>query len=584
MNWNFELIYKTKDDYEKDLNFIKEKTQEMASFQGKLNDYETLKKFLALNEEMEIKLSKAFSYSSMKYDLNQKNVEALNDYQIIYSIYMQLVTAISFVDSELISIGYDTLKSYIKNDPSLAKYDYMIEKLFANQKHVLSSDKELLLSHFNTPLSNYNNLYDKLAVSDNHSEKVMLSTGEEIEVSDANFRGYLASLSDPEDRKKVFEAVYKFYDAHKNTFAAVYKGVIDSDVALMKARGYDSILSSFLEHNKIPNEVFLKLVEVCKNNTEAVKKYYKLRKEFFGLETYHTYDRFLELSKYTKKYTYDEAKDLFFECVKELGGEFEKKAHQVLESGRVDVEIRDGKRTGAYSTGTYEEGPFILLNFNNTLDDVFTLSHEAGHSMHTMYANENQPAMTANYTIFVAEVASTFNEQLLLDYLLKNSNDKDLKIVVLQNAIDGLLGTFYRQTLFGAYEYEAHNLALSGNPITWESLSNIMKNLYKEFYDLDLNDEPYKEFVWCYIPHLYHTPFYVYQYATSFATSLAIYEKVKNHEENAFENYLNLLKAGGSDFPVELIKKAGVDLTDEKAFLAVVKRLEFLVNELEKLL
>lgn len=584
MNWNFELIYKNKAAYQDDFNYIQSKIGEIASFQGKLNNFDELKKLLELNEIIDIKLSKVFTYANMNFDLNQKNVEALNDYQLVYSLYMQLISASSYIDSELISLGKDYLLELINRDESLNKYRFMVDKLFANEKHVLSSDKELLLSHFNNPLSNYNNLYDKLAVSDNNSEKVVLSNGETVEISNANYTSYLGSLKDSSDRKKVFEAVYKFYDNHKNTFAAIYKGIIDSDIATMKARGYDSILSSFLEHNRIPNDVFLKLVETCENNTEPVKKYINLRKKYFGLETYHTYDRFLEISSCSQKYSYEEAKALFFESVKELGGEFEEKAHKVLEDGRVDVEIRDGKRTGAYSTGTYEEGPFILLNFTNMLDDVFTLAHEAGHSMHTMYANENQPYCTANYTIFVAEVASTFNEQLLLDYLLKKSEDKDLKIAMLQNAIDGLIATFYRQTLFASYEHQAHNLALNNQPITCDSLSNIMKNLYLKYYGIDLNNETYKEFVWCYIPHLYHSPFYVYQYATSFTTSLAIYEKVKNNEVNAFKNYLDLLKAGGSDFPVELIKRAGVDLTDEKAFLAVVKRLEFLVSELEKLL
>ena len=584
MNWNFELIYKNKNEYQNDFNFIKTNIEKIASFQGKLNDFKCLKSLLELNEEIDIKLSKVFTYANMNFDLNQKNIEALNEYQLVYSLYMQLISASSYIDSELISLGKDTLLTFIDEDKSLTKYRYMIEKLFANEKHVLSSDKELLLSHFNNPLSNYNDLYDKLAVSDNNSVKVILSTGEEVEISNANYTSYLGNLKDATDRQKVFEAVYKYYDSHKNTFAAIYKGIIESDIATMKARGYDSILSSFLEHNKIPNDVFLKLVETCESNTAPVKRYLDLRKKYFNLEQYHTYDRFLELSNFSKKYSYEEGKELFFESVKELGGEFETKAHQVLESGRVDVNIQDGKRTGAYSTGTYQEGPFILLNYTNMLDDVFTLAHEAGHSMHTMYANENQPYVTANYTIFVAEVASTYNEQLLLDYLLKKSDDKELKLAMLQNAIDGLIATFYRQTLFASYEYQAHNLAINNQPITCDSLSNIMKNLYQTYYGIDLNNEPYKEFVWCYIPHLYHTPFYVYQYATSFATSLAIYEKVKNHEENAFENYLNLLKAGGSDFPVELIKKAGVDLTNEKAFLAVVKRLEFLVNELEKLL
>lgn len=584
MKWDLTKIYKNKEEYNKDLLFVKESLKKFEEYQGTLNDQKRLTEFMEFSDLVDIKISKLFSYAHMSFDLNQKNIEALQDYQIIYGVYNELFQVSSFVNSELISIGREKLDEYLANEPELRKYAYSIDRLFNNQAHILSTDKELLLSYFNSPLSTFNDLYDKLAVSDNGSTMVKLEDGSEVEINESNFRGYLATCKSPVDRKNVFEAVYKFYDSHKNTFATIYKGVIESDIAKMKSKNYDSILNLFLEHNKIPNEVFLTLVDTCKENTAPVKRYYELRKKYLGLEELHTYDRFLELSKYSKGYSYEEGKTLFFKSIEGIGAEFEEKAHQVVESGRVDVGIADGKRTGAYSTSTYEEGPFILLNYNNTLDDVFTLAHEAGHSIHTMYSNENQPFATSNYTIFVAEVASTFNEQVLLDYLLETSTDKDLKIVVLQNAIDGLIGTFYRQTLFADYEYQAHNLGVNGLPITCDSLSNIMIDLYKQYYGIDLNNEPLKKFVWAYIPHLFHTPFYVYQYATCFASSLAIYSKVKNKEEKALENYINLLKAGGSDYPVEIIKSAGVDLTNKESFMAVVERMNYLVNELEKLL
>lgn len=584
MKWDLCRIYKTEEDFNNDLSFVTNSVKEFAFYQGKLSDINILIKFMEFNDAVEVKLSKLFTYASMNYDLDQKNTKALEKFQIVYSVYNELIMASSYVNSEMISIGKEKLNEMISSDASLEKYRFSVIKLFNNEKHILSEDKEQLLSYFNAPLSTFNDLYDKLAVSDNSSSMITLSTGEEVEINESNFRGYLASCKNPEDRKKVFETIYKFYDKHKNTFAYIYKGIIESDIANMKSRKYDSILSSFLEHNNIPNEVFLNLVETCKNNTEPVKKYYELRKEYLGLDVIHTYDRFLELSTYSKKYSYEEGKEIFFDAVKKVGGDFENKAHEVLASGRVDVDIKPAKRTGAYSTGTYDEGPFILLNFNNTLDDVFTLAHEAGHSIHTMYSNENQPYTTSNYTIFVAEVASTFNEQLLLDHLLEKSNDKDLKIVILQNAIDGLIATFYRQTLFADYEYQAHNKAINNEPITCDTLSNIMVDLYQTYYGLDLSNEELKKYVWCYIPHLYHSPFYVYQYATSFASSLSIYSKVKNNEPNALDNYLKLLKSGGSNFPVKLLQEAGIDLTQKECFKPVIKRISYLVNELEKLL
>ena len=267
-----------------------------------------------------------------------------------------------------------------------------------------------------------------------------------------------------------------------------------------------------------------------------------------------------------------------------MGEDFYKKCQTVLEEGRVSAFPGDGKRTGAYSTGTYEEGPFILLNHNGKLDDVFTIAHEGGHSIHTMYSNEAQPVETADYTIFVAEIASTLNEQVLLDYMLKNIKDKNEKITLLQHSIDSLIATFYRQTLFADYELQTHKMKENGEPITDTALSNIMAELYKKYYGINLDREPLKKYVWAYIPHLFHTPFYVYQYATSNAASLAIYSKIKAGDKEAFDKYINLIKSGGSDYPVNLVKKAGVDLTKKDAYLALINRIDELVDELAELL
>jgi oligoendopeptidase F len=353
----------------------------------------------------------------------------------------------------------------------------------------------------------------------------------------------------------------------------------------MKNRNYDSCLESYLFNNNIPVEVYHTLTKVARENTKAVKKYLKLRKDYLGLEKHHTYDRFLELAKSDKEYEFEEAKDLFFKSINDFPEDFQAKAKEVLRDGFVDVYEQPGKRTGAYSSSMPDMHPFILLNYDKTLSNVFTVAHEAGHSMHSMYAAEAQPTSLQNYTIFVAEVASTFNEHNLLDYIIKESKaSKNEKIALLQRAIDDIMGTFYRQTLFAIYELEAHKLIESDQPITAEALSKIMIDLYKEFYDIDITEEGVKEFVWAYIPHLFYTPFYVYQYATSFAASLKIYENVKNKEENAFENYLNLLKSGGSDYPVKQVLNAGVDLTKDESFKAVVNRLEELVDELEVVL
>ncbi len=353
------------------------------------------------------------------------------------------------------------------------------------------------------------------------------------------------------------------------------------DNAWRKARKYATSLESRLYNDAIPVAVYLNLAAVARESTGPVKKYIQLRKKALGLEVYHTYDRFLDLVKTDKEYEYAEAQELFFRSIAKFPADFQAKAKAVLEEGFVDVYEGEGKRTGAYSSSMPDLHPFILLNYAKTLADVFTVAHEAGHSIHSMYAAEGQPATLQDYTIFVAEVASTFNEHNLLDYIIRESKaTRNEKIALLQRAIDDILSTFYRQTLFAIYELEAHRLAEAGEPITADVLSDIMIGLYKEFYDLDISEENLKPFVWAYIPHLFYTPFYVYQYATSFAASLKIYEDVKAGVPGAFERYIGLLKSGGSEFPIDQLKKAGVDLTQKDAFLAVSVRLSELVDQL----
>jgi len=331
--------------------------------------------------------------------------------------------------------------------------------------------------------------------------------------------------------------------------------------------------------------VYYNLVDVASSNTDALKKYIKLREKYLGLEEYHTYDRFIQLAKVDDEYTYEKAKQIYFESIKDFPDKFQEHAHETLKDGFVDVYPGDGKRTGAYSSSVVDTHPFILLNFNSTLDDVFTIAHESGHSIHSLFAMENQKGHMQDYTIFVAEIASTFNEHNLLDYFMKSmKSSKETKIVLLQKAIDSIVATFYRQTLFADYELRVSKMVEAGEPINYEVLSGIMIELYKNYYGLDITKEKVKEYVWAYIPHMFHTPFYVYQYATSFSASFKIYKDIKEGKEGAFDRYINLLKSGGSKYPVEQAKEAGVDFTTKDSFMAVVERMNYLVDELEKLL
>lgn len=580
-NWDFSRIYANAEAYEKDYAKSLSLIEEISSFNGKLNEEKNVLALLKKLEEVDCYISKIYTYSSMKYDQNQKNTDGQVLHGRAIDLYTKLIQNVSFADTQILANGVDRLLEWAKKE-SFKDYSYYLRNLVNNQAYVKSEKEEQLLANFSPLRSNITNLYDMAAVADNKDLEVTFSDGEKSLVTHSNFVTFLEGKKNQDDRRLAFEALYKTYKDHQNTYAGIYNCLILSNIAIMKSRGYSSILNTFLRSNDIPESVYLSLLETVHKNAKIVWDYYDLKKKQLGLKEFHTYDRFQKLASTTKKYTYEEAKELFFKAAEKIGPDFLNKAKTVLEEGRVDVYYTEGKRTGAYSTGFYDLGPYILLNYNGSFNDVFTVAHEAGHSIHTMLANENNGVFNSQYTIFVAEIASTFNEQLLQDYLMEQELDHETRLYMLQSACDDLIATFYRQTLFADYEYQAHNLALKGEVINATTLENLMAKLYKEYYNIDLDKEPLKKEIWAYIPHLFHSPFYVYQYATCFACSLAIYDMVKSKKPGALDNYLSMLKAGGSDFPMNIVKLGGVDLTTPAPFEAVFKRLSYLVEELKK--
>lgn len=585
MNWDLTYHFKTVEDFEKGLAEVNQMIERFPSFEGKLCEEKSFVEYLLLLKEFEIKASKVIQYASLKSDLNKKDVENDANLNRCLMSFYKMSEYVSFAEPEMINVGYAKVISFIDNNPLIEEFRFSMEKLFHGQKHVLDASSEKLLSLYAPVTSSGGDLYTALAVGDGKNVDVTLDNNQIVTVTQGNFRALIANASSANDRKKIFEAIYQTYDDHKTTYASIYNNILQNNKANAKARGYDSVLESFLFSNNIPTSVFTNLIDVAKNENSSLKKYIALRKKALGIDEYYTYDRFIELAHSNKEYSYDEAKELFFNSIKNLPEDFQNKAREVLKDGFVDVFEKEGKATGAYSSSVVNSHPFILLNFDKTLDSVFTLAHEAGHSIHSMYSAENQPAMTQDYTIFVAEIASTFNEHVLLDYFLdSNEASKEEKIMVIQKAIDEIMATFYRQTLFAEYEYIANQKVAEGMPINYEVLSSIMSNLYKTYYGMDLDKEPLKKFVWAYIPHLFHTPFYVYQYATSFAASFKLYKDVKENVPNAFDKYIGLLSSGGSKYPVDQVKEAGVDFTKKDAYMAVVERMDYLVDYLEKLL
>ncbi|QVK21717.1 oligoendopeptidase F [Mycoplasmatota bacterium] len=582
--WDLTTIFNSWNEWSDSFNEVKKQIQQLKNYETKLGEFKSFDEYYTFNENLFKEIRKLAVYAHMQNDLNTKDVHNDKKYKEIMMVYSDYTQANAFSRPEKLSTGKDKINKFLEKSKKLQEYKFEIENLFRMQEHILDKDKESIIANFSQSSNIASNLYSGLANADNSSEMVTLSNGEEIEVTNSNYRKYLAELKNQEDRFNVFKSVFSHYANHKNTYAAIYDSRVQADWANAKSRNYSSSLESYLFNDNVPKEVYLTLINTTKQNNKPIKKYIELRKKVLNITDYRTYDRFLPLVKSKSNYSYEEALKLFEKAASKIPGEFNEYAKIALQDGQVDVYEKPGKRTGAYSTSIYGYNPFILLNYDNSLGDVLTVAHEAGHSMHTLFASKAQPFATAGYTIFVAEVASTFNEHLLLDYLFDNLTDNNEKIVLLQQAIDDILGTFYRQSLFADYEYQAHKLVEEGNPITYSALSTIMKNLYREYYDLDLENEEVKEFVWAYIPHLFYTPFYVYKYATSYAASLKIYEDVKNGKQGALDKYLGLLKSGGSEYPVDQVKKAGVDLTTKDPFVAVINRLDELINKLQEVL
>lgn len=587
MKWDLTYLYKTHEEFEKGLAEAKEVIIQIPSFKGKLNTEEGFLGYYSLQRRILENYLKLYLYANCEMDMDRRVNASVSDVQSVMYLFSLMSQGSSFESSEILSLGKDFVMSMVDKHKELEPLRYGFENQFRMQEHTPTADAQGVIANYSLLSDAGYDVYQSVTQSDAKPVYIKYN-GEKTEVTKENWTGLIAHAKDARDRKNVFEACFKIYADNKNTFASCYNAVLQADIARAKSMGFNSALEMHLFGNNIPTSLYHNLIKAAHKLAPLAKRYYRIRKNTLGLKSYHTYDRFLPLAKdeaSSHKWSFEEARNTFYDSIKRFDPEFQELAHEASKDGYVDVEPRPGKRGGAYSNSVPGVHPVILLNFTGELSDVFTLAHESGHSTHTLFSQKYQPLETESYTIFVAEIASTFNEHNLLDYFLnKGTLSKSEKIHLIQQAIDDIMSTFYRQTLFAEYEYIAHTKAENGESITADSLSEIMVNLYKEYYGLNIKKEKVKEYVWAYIPHFFHAPYYVYQYATSFAASLAIYEKVKNGEKNAFENYKEMLKSGGSDYPINIVKKSGVDFTKMDAINGVISRYKELLDELEKAL
>ena len=582
--WNLSDIYENYSDWEKDFEKVSDLKKELAGFKGQFGNEGKLLEFFQKQEEMDKISYKLYRYPQLARDLNSSDKEAVEHLQKVQFLFAEISTELSWVNSELVD-NRENIEKWIEKK-EFDDYRFGLKNLFRLQKHILEEKESKLLSYYSSFFSAPRSIYSEVTVTDVEWPQVTLSSGEKVEVTPANYSKILSTNRNQEDRKLMFQTFYTIYEKKKNTIAAIYNSILQKGIASKKAYNYDSFLLSHLESDNIPEEIYLNLVNTAKNNTKPLQRYLKLRKKILGLEKYYNFDGSINLIEFDKEYEYDEAKEIVLNSVAPLGKDYVEKMKKAISEGWLDVFEAKGKRTGAYSAGVYGVHPYMLLNYNKTLDSVFTLAHELGHTLHTLYSDENQPFSMADYTIFVAEVASTFNERLLLDYMLENTNDPKERIALLEQEIGNIVGTFYFQALLADYEYQAHKLAEAGEPITAEVLSKIMEDLFDKYYGDIIEKDDLIYIFWARVPHFFNSPFYVYQYATCFASSAILYEKMINSNDESekkqtLDKYIQLLSSGGNDFPMEQLKKAGVDLSKIETIEAVAKQFDLLLDKLE---
>ncbi|BBM54634.1 oligoendopeptidase F [Leptotrichia wadei] len=582
--WNLSDIYENYSAWEKDFEKVGELKGELAKFKGQFGNEGKLLEFFQKQEEMDKISYKLYRYPQLARDLNSSDKEAVEHLQKVQFLFAEISTELSWVNSELVD-NRENIEKWIEKK-EFDDYRFGLKNLFRLQKHILEEKESKLLSYYSSFFSAPRSIYSEVTVTDVEWPQVTLSSGEKVDVTPANYSKILSTNRNQEDRKTMFQTFYTIYEKKKNTIAAIYNSILQKGIASKKAYNYDSFLLSHLESDNIPEEIYLNLVNTAKNNTKPLQRYLKLRKKILGLKKYYNFDGSINLIEFDKEYEYDDAKEIVLNSVAPLGKDYVEKMKKAISEGWLDVFEAKGKRTGAYSAGVYGVHPYMLLNYNKTLDSVFTLAHELGHTLHTLYSDENQPFSMADYTIFVAEVASTFNERLLLDYMLENTNDPKERIALLEQEIGNIVGTFYFQALLADYEYQAHKLAEAGEPITAEVLSKIMEDLFDKYYGDIIEKDDLIYIFWARVPHFFNSPFYVYQYATCFASSAILYEKMINSSDESkrketLDKYIQLLSSGGNDFPMEQLKKAGVDLSKIETIEAVARQFDLLLDKLE---
>jgi oligoendopeptidase F len=584
--WDLSHIYPDWETWELNLAKCDSLFGKFEQFEGRVvQNPETLIEAFHLRDDINRLLDSVYTYASLSSVTDQKNNELQAKRKRARSLWSDWEVASSWFHPELLDITWDRMASWLKTMPELNEYQFEMESLYRQQAHILGKEKEQLLSLFSDFNSSPSGIYDALTETDMEYPTIVTSDGDEIYLTYGNYTNLLSTNRNQADRAMAFDSSMIAYKARANTHASIYDAVLKHDWAMARARGYESTLESHLDSDNIPTVVFENLISAVKQGSESIRRYFRFKKDYMGLDNYHMYDRFIPIIDYDGKYTYDDVQKWIIASVEPLGPEYQDKVAEGFRNRWIDVYENDGKSTGGFCSGVYGVHPYILVNFNETAGEMFTIAHEMGHAMHSVLANENQPYSGTDYSIFVAEVASISNELLLLDYLMKNSTDPKEKIFLLQHTLDGMRGTFYRQLLFADFEWRAHQEVEQGKPVTSQSLYNLNMSVIDDFYGDDIVKDSLLGYYWSGIPHFHFGPYYVYKYATSYAAASHIVGKIINskgaEKQEAVDKYLNLLRGGGSDYPMVLLEQAGVDMSDPQTYQGVIDLTGDLVTKLE---
>ena len=561
LTWRLEDIYPDEGLWEEELKEARALAARVKEYEGKLgNSAQDLYGALKLYDDCSLKLDRVGGYSFMRHDQDAGNSHYQELELKVQSASVRISEELAFVEPEILAIPDDVIARFYEEEPGIRDYEVTIREIRRMKEHTLSKEMEQLLASAGEMAQTPSNGFGMLSNADLKFPSVTDRDGKEIQLSNGRFVP-LQMSADRDLRRESFDKFYTRYSEFANTWAALYDGQVKQQIFYARARRYPSTFVAAVDGNNVDPAVCDRLIDSIHGKISYMHDYVSLRKEMLGVDELHMYDVYVPMvSDYDRKFTYEEAKELSLKALAPLGEEYLSIVRKAYAERWIDVYENEGKRSGAYSSGVYGVHPYMLLNYTDTLDDVFTLVHEMGHSMHTWYSEHAQSHLDSRYKIFVAEVASTTNEILLLEYMLSQASDPREKAYLINHYLESFKGTVYRQTMFEEFERKTNAMAEAGTPLTAGALCDLYLELNKQYFGEDMVSDTLIAYEWCRIPHFYYN-FYVYQYATSFSAAVAIAHRILEQGEKAVKPYLEFLKSGCTQDPVSLLKIAGVDLS-----------------------